>query len=79
MTDRYPSQICEWCSREAATHRAILSMYELPRDAKTINADALFLCSSCRAKHGGPGKVWDPPVSYGSVADLSAALEVTAP
>jgi hypothetical protein len=73
---RYHNQICEWCRQSVATHWAILSMYELPRDAQTINNDALFLCAACHAKHSA-SKAWEPPVGYGTVADLAAALRPT--
>ena len=73
---RYHNQICEWCRSSVVSRLWILSMYELPRDAQTINNDALFLCAACHAKHSA-SKAWEPPVGYGTVADLAAALRPT--
>ena len=68
-------RVCEWCQEENATHWSCADMWQLPDDAIAIDGWALFLCGQCKAQHAA-GQ-WEPPIRYGTVDDLKAALEPT--
>ena len=68
---------CEWCFSPTPATRYVTADFwdDLSRFAGYIADSALLLCETCYARHNRPGANRQPPVRYGLVVDLVAALE----